>query len=288
MVIRVRLWGYAAPSANARDEAKDKQEFVSKATNTADERAPRDGCVDSGLWWGRRRLSSAPGAPTFLHYRERDANGGVRAAGQSVELYRNGFRYEQHGSDLERERSCRRFRASRIDLLEWGLHRPSGFAFRRHGASNGDERRRHYEIGDSDCSGDQRHLYFSYANRCECRARRKTSFSGHNSEPGAPRSHDSLEFERSVLPQCVRNRGWQWELHGAPDSARIRDRECDRHERSRPFQAKLGKHHHYQPLHIAIVRAHEHCCRCEQHAGGAPHAGPWFESQHSVVVVRER
>jgi hypothetical protein len=287
MVIRVRLVGHAAPSANARDEARDRQGFVSAAI-AADERAPRDGCVDSGLWWGRRRLSSAPAASTFLHHGECDASGGIRSARESVGLHGDGIRHEQHGSDLERERICRRFDPGWNDFHKWGLYSPGRPALWRLSASDGNERGRSDEIRVSNSHGNERCFRFAYAGFGHCRTRREASFSSKHSEPGAPRSNDSLELKRNVLPQRLRNRGRKRKLYGATDLARIRDRKCDRHKRRRSFQAKCSEHHDYQSLHVAVVRTCEYRRGREQHAGGASHPGSRFEPQHVLVVVRER
>jgi hypothetical protein len=64
---------HAAPSANAGSQWNDEEKFVSGARVRADNRAPRDECVDSGLRRGRRRPRSAHIATTSLHHHQRVA-----------------------------------------------------------------------------------------------------------------------------------------------------------------------------------------------------------------------
>ena len=73
--------GHAAPSANAQNEPNGHKKLAGLAQVRAGNRAPRDECVDSGLRWGRRRLSSAAAARTSLHKRERGTRNRDSVAG---------------------------------------------------------------------------------------------------------------------------------------------------------------------------------------------------------------
>jgi hypothetical protein len=152
--------GHAAPSANAHRERNEEEEFASAVGRRDGNGAPHDGCVDSGLRRGRRRLSSAPAASTSLHSSERDTDEWKRAVGRDVEFCGDGIEYGQYGGDLERQWRSWRLYARRNDFggrnlhgslgssdardCERDCHEPSGFCGVRY--CQRDDYQRHFHL----------------------------------------------------------------------------------------------------------------------------------------------
>lgn len=145
--------GYAAPSANERNGTNYEEGLQCVPRVRTDIGPPRDGCVDSGLRRGRRRLRNAATA-TSPHYRKCGPGGGNSVARRNIEFRRHCFQHYRYRCHLERRWRCQRFGSSRNHFRRWSLYSARGSPSGRDGTCDCHEPRRRFQIRHRfrDCS----------------------------------------------------------------------------------------------------------------------------------------
>ena len=194
--------------------------------------SPRDECVDSGLRWGRRRLSSAPAATTSLHHRQHHSQFGIRVAQRNTSLFRVRLQHHGYQRHLERQRNRRRVGSSRHHFCRWTLYGAWGPSTERDNSSDCHKPGEFLGQRERDRDHHQRHLRFPFVDRRERRTGRNAIFPGNGQQPREAGSFRTLGPCRAVLSEQLRIRERKRHLRRAANSAQPGDRRADGHKRS--------------------------------------------------------